>query len=148
MMIDARVQALCDEFGIEIIPSHCYPDIGQTRAPWHIQRIIERFGMDHARAVMRTLAETANNKALLDESGLWAASDLLRAYARIYQDRPTDWFEVWDAAPVGELQFVAQQLRGFVKIRPALAGMVQERLYKRFGKWADQPDLLDDRRTA
>jgi len=145
-MTDPRVLALCSEFGIEIVPANRYPDIGQTRAVASIQRIIERFGEHHARAVMRTLAETANNKALLDESGLWAASDLLRAYARIYQERPTDWFEVWDAAPVGELQFVAQQLRGFVKIRPALAGMVQERLYKRFGKWADQPDLLDDRR--
>ncbi len=82
-MIDTRVQALCDEFGIEIIPAHRYPEIGQTRAVKTILRIIRRYGEDHARWVLRTLVETSNNKALIDETGLWAASDLVRAYGMI-----------------------------------------------------------------
>ena len=50
--------------------------------------------------------------------------------------------------PCGELQFIAQDLRGIVKQRHALGGMVYERIYKRFGPNSDQLDMLDDRRRA
>lgn len=147
-MIDPRVQALCDEFEIRIVGRHRYPDIGETRAVETLRLIIERWGMDHARMVMTTLAETSNNKACLDEVGFWMASDMVRACRRLVEERPSEWLETWDAIPVGELQFIAQELRGYVKQRHALGGMVFERIYKRFGPNAAQLDLLDDRRGA
>lgn len=107
-MIDPRVQALCDEFSIEIIPGHRYPELGQTRAVKTIQRIIRRHGEDHARWVLRTLAETSNNKMLIDETGLWAASDLIRAYWDELQADPEAWFQVWDTLPVGRRQWEVQ----------------------------------------
>ena len=142
------VQRLCQEFGITLIPGFRYPDIGESRAPGTMERIMKRHGEEHLRMVLMTLAETANNKACLDGAALWAASDLVRAYADVIEADPEAWLTAWDAAPVGELQFSLHRLRGIVSQRFALAGLVHERLYRRFGPNADQLDLLDDRRRT
>lgn len=140
MMIDPRVQALCDEFDVEIVAAHRYPELGQTRAVKTILRILRRHGEDHARWVLRTLTETANNKAMLDEAGLWAASDLVLAYWGDIQTDPSAWFEVWDSVPVGRRQWeIQQRLSGIVNQRAALAGVVNKHLYERFD--APQPEL-------
>lgn len=146
--IPAQVFALCDEFSIEIIAGHSYPQIGQTRAVATMARIFRRYGEDHLRWVLRTLTETANNKVLLDEPGLWAASDLIRAYGDVIEADPEAWFRCWDEAPVGELQFTLHRIRGHVALRHALAGMMHERLYRRFEVDQTQPDLLDERRKT
>ncbi|MEO3387338.1 hypothetical protein [Mesorhizobium sp. CAU 1741] len=143
-MIEPRVVALCDEFGIRIIPGHRYPEIGETRAAETMARILRRHGEAHLRQVLTTLVETHNNKVLLDEVGLWMASDMVRVRGADKID--SDWLDLWDRMPVGELQFIAQGLSGIISQRYALGGMVFERIYKRFGPDADQPDLLDDRR--
>lgn len=148
MIIPTHVQQLLDEFGIVPIPGSRYPDVGEIRAIVTIDRIWRRYGEDHIRMVMRTLVETANNKALLDEVSLWAASDLVRAYADVIENDPEAWFEVWDKTPVGELQFSLRRVRGFVPQRAALAGLIHERLYRRFELDQSQPDLLDERRQA
>jgi hypothetical protein len=142
-----HVRRLCDEFGIAIVPKHRYPEPGQTRAVATIDRIYRRYGEDHLRLVLTTLVETANNKILLDEVGLWMASDMVLKCRPIIEDRAAEWLELWDAIPAGELQFVCQELRGVISQRFALGGMIYERIYRRFGPYADQPDLFDDRRA-
>ncbi|ASY62504.1 hypothetical protein SJ05684_c10460 [Sinorhizobium sojae CCBAU 05684] len=133
-MIDPRVKALCEEVGIECIESTAYPRIGQTRATNTIRRIIERYGEEHARLVLTTLAETENNKAAVDEVGLWMASDMVRVFhAEIEQDASL-WLSLWDRMPIGYLQYLAQGLRGTVKQRDALSGMVYERLRRVYGE--------------
>lgn len=146
--VPSHIQRLCDEFGIAIIDGRRYPEIGETRATETLARIWAAHGEEHARWVMRTLAETSNNKALIDEVGLWMASDLVRAYWDVIDSRPSEWFETWDACPVGELQFSLHRVRGIVKQRHALAGMVHERLYRRFEVDQNQSDLLDERRRT
>lgn len=139
-MIDPRVQDLCDEFGLRIIPPSRYPDIGETRAPKTILKIIRKHGMDHARWVIRTVMETANNKTLADETALWAISDLVVAYWEDMQGDPEAWFEVWDSVPVGRRQWeIQQRLSGVVNQRAALAGVVNRHLYERFD--TSQPEL-------
>ena len=145
-MIDPRVFALCKEFDVEIIGKSRYPEPGQTRAGETLSRIMRRHGEAHLRIVMMTLAETANNKTLLDEVGLWMASDMVRKCEWLIDGRAEDWLDIWDVMPVGELQFLCQDLAGVIPQRYALGGMVYERLYRRFGPNADQLDLLDDRR--
>lgn len=148
MIVPAHIQAICDEFDIRIIDRHRYPEIGETRAVETMARIWRRHGEAHLRIVLTTLADTANNKALLDEVGLWMASDMvLRCQALIDKDAGA-WLELWDAMPVGQLQALCQDLSGFIPQRYALGGMVYERIHRRFGPDADQLDLLDDRRTA
>ncbi len=146
--IHSLVYKICQEFGIEIIPFTRYPEIGQTRAVGTMDRILTRYGEDHFRMVMTTLAETANNKCAVDEYGLWAASDLIRAWSHVVESRASEWLEVWDAMPVGELQFIHRGLLGITPQRHALAGTLHERLSKQFGPLSDQLDLLDDRRMG
>jgi hypothetical protein len=148
MTVDPRVQSLCDEFEIRIVDKHRYPEVGETRATETLARIMRRHGEAHLRLVLSTLRETANNAILLDEVGLWMASDMVRACQRILEQRAGDWLETWDAIPAGELQFICQDLTGVIPQRYALGGMIYERLYRRFGPNADQMDLLDDRRRA
>ncbi|MER8959322.1 hypothetical protein [Mesorhizobium sp. M0701] len=146
-MIDPRVQALCDEFSVRIVPKSAYPDPGETRAVATLHKIISRHGVGHARLVMTTLAETENNKLALEASAFGAASDLIRAKPEWVEDA-SKWLAVWDATPVGELQALTHDLRGFVSMRGALAGLIYERMWRAFGPRSIQPDLLDERRRA
>ncbi|MFC6487344.1 hypothetical protein [Nitratireductor sp. GCM10026969] len=144
--IPAHIEALCREFGIEIIDRHRYPVPGQTRAVETMARIYRRHGETHLRMVLLTLMETANNRALLDEVALWMTSDMVRF--RGLENIDSEWLELWDRTPVGQLQFICQELSGIVPQRYALGGMMFERVWRRFDKNADQLDLLDDRRRA
>lgn len=144
-MIDPRVQALCDEFEVRIVPKSDYPRTGETRAVGTLSKIISRHGMEHARLVMTTLAETENNKLSLEAAAFGAASDLIRAKPEWVEDA-SKWLAVWDATPVGELQALAYELRGHVSMRGALAGLIYERIWRAYGPRSIQPDLLDDRR--
>lgn len=144
--VPEHVQRLCDEFGVRIIDRHRVPHPGETRAVVTIDRIWRRYGEEHTRLVLSTLAETGNNKILLDEAGLWMASDMVRKCRDLIEQNAGAWLEMWDVIPGGELQFVCQRLNGIVPQRYALGGMIYERIYRRFGPLADQPDLFDDRR--
>lgn len=146
-MIDPRVQNLCDEFEVRIVPKSAYPGPGETRAVGTLQKIISRHGIEHARLVMSTLAETENNKIALDAAAFGAASDLIRACPEWVEDT-SKWLAIWDATPVGELQALAYDLRGHVSMRGALAGLIYERLWRAYGPRSIQPDLYDDRRRA
>lgn len=145
-MIDPRVKALCDEFGIEIVPKDRLPRPGQTRAVNTIRKMIDIHGVEHARLVMTTLTETENNKLALESPAFGAASDLIRACPDWLESDIDRWYKVWDLCPVGQLQALAQDLKGVVAARPALSGMIYERLWRAFGPRSIQPDLLDERR--
>ena len=147
-MIDPRVASLCAEFNVEIVGKSRYPEPGQTRAPETISRILRRHGEEHVRLVLTTLRETANNHALLDEVGLWTASDMVRACPEVIEKQADEWLACWDAMPVGPLQAIAQKLAGTVPVRYALDGMLFERIAGRFGDRFTKPDLFDDRRQA
>lgn len=146
-MIDPRVKALCDEFGVQIIDKSRYPGPGETRAVGTLAKIISRHGMEHARLMMTTLAETENNKLSLEAAAFGAASDLIRAKPEWVEDA-SKWLVAWDVTPVDELQALAYDLRGYVSMRAALAGLIYERLWRAFGPRSVQPDLYDDRRRT
>ncbi|ASW06286.1 hypothetical protein [Rhizobium sp. 11515TR] len=133
-MIDPRVSSLCAEVGIEAIEGTAYPRLGQTRAVNTIRRIIERFGEDHARLVLMTLAETENNRALLDEVCLWTTSDMVRVFSDEIEQDASQWLAYWDSMPVGYLQSVSHGLKGMIKQRDALSGMVYRELRKYYGQ--------------
>ena len=144
-MIDPRVQSICTEYGIKIVDGRDYPGIRETRAVVTMDRILAAKGEDHFRMVMSTVAETSNNQGYIDKHLLWAVSDLVSACHEIIEQRPTEWLETFDAAPVAELQYIAKQLP---HQRFALVGMLFERVVIRFGPNAAQPDMFSDRRMA
>lgn len=144
-MTDPRVIALCEEFEVAIVPKHRYPRPGETRAVGTLEKMIARRGLDHARIVMTSLVETNNNKASLEAECIGAVSDLLMACQGLYEEDPSKWLEVLDRCPIGELQAIVHDLRGDVPLRPALAGLIYERIWRAYGPRSLQPDLLDDR---
>lgn len=145
-------EAIFAEHGIAVVPAHVMPAVGQTRAIVTLERIINRHGDDHARFVVMTLAETANNKGFIDETSLWVVSDMIRAaeknFPELVTTNVTAWFSFFDTLPLGWLQYWALDLDGVVSKRHALVGMLYERMKRTFGAMAKQPDLLDDRRSA
>lgn len=144
-----KVADIAAEFDVKLIDKSRYPEPGETRAVASLLQILNAYGEGHLRMVLSTLAETANNKASLDAVSLWCVSDLIRAFPHLVENKAGEWLECFDAIPVGELQFVNNQcLRGVVKLRHSLAGMLTERVYRRFGPLAKQPDLFDERRKA
>ncbi len=66
-------------------------------------------------------------------------SDMVRKFAKEIDKDPTAWFDTWDKMPIGFLQSRAHELRGSVKPRFALGGMVYLMLRQVFG----QPELLE-----
>ena len=145
-MIDPRVKALCDEFEVRIVPKSAYPGPGETRAPATINRILRKYGEEHGRLALSTLRETANNHVLLDEVGLWCASDMIRARPDVVEKQAGEWLALWDKMPVGQLQAIAQTVSGVLPVRYVLDGMLLERIQGRFGDRFSEPDLFDDRR--
>jgi hypothetical protein len=145
-----EARAIFEEFGIEVVPAHVMPALGQTRAIVTLDRIRIRYGKAHARFVVMTLAETANNKGFIDETSLWVVSDMARVAAANFPDLidndVSQWFAFFDALPLGWLQYWTHDLNGIVEKRGPLVGMIWERMLRKFGSMAAQGDLLDDRR--
>lgn len=152
MIQHPEAEAIFAEYGIEVVPANVMPAVGQTRAIATLDRIRNRHGEAHARFVVMTLAETANNRAFIDETSLWLVSDMIRAaeknYPELVSNNVSAWFSFWDGLPLGWLQFWAFDLDGVISKRHALGGMIYERMRRRFGAMAAQPDLLDDRRRT
>lgn len=163
MTIDPRVSALCAEYGIVIVDGRSYPGIRETRAVVTMHKILQAKGEDHFRMILSTVAETSNNAAYLDKYLLWTVSDLIETFQVLVETRTSEWLEVFDAAPVGELQYIARRLK---HQRFALVGMLTERVVKHFGPTFDAPvshapkgqatvpllpgqyELFDEKRTA
>ncbi len=144
-MIDPRVYSLCKEYGITIVDGRSYPGIRETRAVHTMQKILAARGEDHFRMLLTTVAETNNNQGYIDKHLLLAVSDLVARCKEIIEQDATGWLNCFDAAPVGELQYVAKMLP---HQRFALTGMLMERIIRQFGPDAAQGDLFDERQTA
>lgn len=162
-MIDPRVSSLCAEYGLTIVDGRSYPGIRETRAVFTMEKILRVKGEDHFRLVLSTVAETNNNAAYLDKYLFHAVSDLVETFQALVETRTSEWLEVFDAAPVGELQYIARSLK---HQRFALVGMLTERVVRHFGPTFDAPirhdakvqatvpllpgqyELFDEKRTA
>lgn len=143
-------EAIFEEFGIEIVPANVVPGPKQTRAVATLQRIIRRYGEEHGRFVVLTIAETGNNDCHIDETSLWSVSDIILAFRKNHPDmmasEPSRFLEFFDRVPVGMLQFWLLGLDGICNKRAALTGLIWERACRVFGE--RQMDLLDDRRLS
>ncbi|MAU97241.1 MAG: hypothetical protein CMP81_15380 [Fulvimarina sp.] len=144
-MTEERVRVLLAEYEIQIVGKGAAPGPRQTRAPETVARIWRRNDEAHIRLVISTLAETHNNFAVLDEATWWAVSDLVRACRHIIEADAGAWLALWDALPLDMLHSIASELSGTVRVRDAIAALVYERIVRRFGPGAAQPDLFDDR---
>lgn len=140
-------EAIFEEFGVTIVPKNVVPAVGQTRAVATLHRIIKRYGEGHGRFVVMVLADCANNRAALDETALWATSDIILAFKKNYPDmmenEVTRFMEFFDRVPVGMLQYWCFGLDGITNKRAALVGLIWERACRFFGE--PQGELFDGR---
>jgi hypothetical protein len=148
-MMHADAEAIFEEFGVIVVPKNVVPAVGQTRAVATLHRIIKRYGQDHARFVVMVLADASNNRAALDETGIWATSDIILAFKKNYPDmmenEVTRFLEFFDRVPVGMLQYWCFGLDGITNKRAALVGLIWERACRVFGN--SQGQLFDGRST-
>lgn len=142
-------EAIFEEFGVIVVPKNVVPAVGQTRAVATLHRIIKRYGQEHARFVVMVLADASNNRAALDETGIWATSDIILAFKKNYPDLMendvTRFLEFFDRVPVGMLQYWCFGLDGITNKRAALVGLIWERACRVFGD--SQGELFDGRST-
>lgn len=142
--------AIFEEFGIKVVPYNVVPGLGESRAVANLDRIKVRYGKDHARFVVMTLADAANNKAALDETGLWATSDIILAFKKNYpaimENDVSRFLAFFDGIPVGMLQYWCLGLDGITNKRAALVGLIWERACRVFGE--PQGELFDGRAIA
>lgn len=145
-----EAEALLSEFGIRIVPANVVPGVGETRAVATVQRVINRHGIDHARFVIMTLADCANNLCALDETGIWSCSDIVLAfrknYPEIMENDVSRFFTFFDGIPVGKLQYWLFGLDGITNKRAALVGLIWERACWVFGD--PQREMFDGRMRA
>ncbi|OWK23936.1 hypothetical protein AJ87_26330 [Rhizobium yanglingense] len=52
------------EYGIQVVPAHVMPSVGQTRAIATLDRIRNRHGEAHARFVVMTLSEGCQQQSV------------------------------------------------------------------------------------
>lgn len=143
-------EAIFEEFGIVVVPKNVFPAVGQTRAVATLHRIAKRHGEEHARFVVMSLADCANNRASLDETGLWATSDIILAFRKNYpaimENEVSRFLSFFDAIPVGKLQYWLFGLDGITNKRAALVGLIWERACRVFGD--PQTEMFDGRNAA
>ncbi|TKT45334.1 hypothetical protein [Rhizobium sp. LC145] len=145
-----EAEAIFAEFDIRVVPANVVPAVGETRAVATLHRIIRKYGSDHARFVVMALADCANNRAALDETGLWATSDIVLAFRKNYPEMMENdvsrFLSFFDAIPVGKLQYWCFGLDGITNKRAALVGLIWERACRVFGE--PQGELFDGRNAA
>ena len=148
-MIDtAQANAILREYGVTVVPAQAHLRPGQTKSVISLQKIVRARGFDHARFVVMLWRETMIRQVPMDAATMWAVSDTLKAIERNFPDlvdnRMDDLFAFFDGLPLGWMRDWVRDLDGIVPRRAAVAGMIYERVKRKFG--IDQADLLDDRR--
>lgn len=145
-----EAEAIFEEFGIRVVPANVVPAVGETRAVATLHRIAKRHGAEHARFVVMVLADCANNRAALDETGLWATSDVILAFRKNYpgimENEVSRFLTFFDGIPVGKLQYWCFGLDGITNKRAALVGLIWERACRVFGE--SQGEMFDGRNAA
>ncbi|THK34677.1 hypothetical protein EHS39_28860 [Ensifer sp. MPMI2T] len=129
-MSEAIVRALCQEFGIEIVPANVSAKPFQTRAVNTLKQIRDTRGEAHLRLVLTTLAETKGAQAPLESYVIWAASDLVTACSEFIERDASAWLELWDRLPLGWIMYAISHLRGETDQRRALAGAIYVDLFR------------------
>lgn len=123
-MLNVPSLDICADLDVEIVPTAARRGAGQSCASQTMKRILDEHGEGHLILVLRSIAETGNNKAELVAPTIWALSDLIRAHPS-WVEKGLGWFEALDQVDLGELRAHAKANRRAVAPRRALATMLR-----------------------
>jgi len=119
--------SICQDMGIEIVPTTVRPGNNQTCAGATIAAIIDEHGPGHLTLVLRTITESAGNERALKAPIIWAVSDLIAAQPA-WADLGLRWIKVFDNVDLLALMRQAQPNRQAVQLRAADLTLLFERL--------------------
>ena len=106
----AKIDRLCDQLGIRIVPRsrRCQPR--QTRARRVLTKLSEQQGEGHVIFVLRTIVSSRNNAVSLWSETILAVSDIVRLRPDL-ADRGGAFMEAFDRIPLEEVRARARAMR-------------------------------------
>lgn len=129
----STADAICAEIGIRIIPINVRPSVLgelETCAVRTIEKMVERHGAGHARFVLRTIAETTNNRRELVAPTIEAVSDVALAHPE-WTER--GWLEAFDALDLAGLRSLIRRNLRAAPAREAMATLIYVKLLPALG---------------
>jgi len=123
---------ICAEIGIKIVLPGRRSATGdlETCAERTIEKLIERHGAGHARLVLRTIAETTNNRMELVAPTIEAVSAVALAHPE-WTER--GWLEAFDCLDLAALRSRARRNLHASPAREAMATLLFDRLLPLLG---------------
>lgn len=122
----AKIDTLCHQLGIRIIPRsrRCRPR--ETRARRALTKLAEQHGEGHVVFVLRTIVQSGNNKASLWSETILAISDIVRLRPDL-ADRGGAFMEAFDRIPLEEVRTRARAM-GIGPKRQVMRVLITDRL--------------------
>ena len=122
--------AILSDLGIRVVHRNAYREPMDTNAAETMQRIMDRRGDGHLVMVLRSIAETVNNKRELVAPTLWAVSDTISAHPDWAGS--TDFLDALDAIDLSMVRAIAKENRRGSPLRHAINTMIYLHLRERF----------------
>lgn len=114
--------SICADLEIQVIPTKRYRHPMETHAGETMQRLLDHHGPGHLALVLRSIAETENNKRELVAPMLWAISDTILAHPT--WPATTEWLDALDSVDLAGIREIAKANRRGSALRPAINTMI------------------------
>lgn len=122
--------SILESLDIRVVHRNAYREPMDTHAAETMQRIMDRYGDGHLVMVLRSIAETVNNKRELVAPTLWAVSDTINAHPDWAAS--TDFLDALDAIDLGIVRQIAKENRHGSPLRHAINTMIYLHLREKF----------------
>lgn len=117
-----ELASICSDLEISVISTKRYRHPMETHAAETMQRLLDQHGEGHLALVLRSIAETENNKRELVAPMMWAISDTILAHPS--WPETTDWLDAIDRIDLAGLREIAKENRRGAALRPAINTMI------------------------
>ena len=125
-----ELAAILESLEIRVVHRNAYREPMDTHAADTMQRLLDRYGEGHLVMVLRSIAETVNNKRELVAPTLWAISDTIKAHPEWASS--TEFLDAVDAIDLGGVRQIAKENRRGAPLRHAINTMIYLHLREKF----------------
>ena len=125
-----ELAAILESLEIRVIPTTKQREPGETCAINTIENLFRDYGAAHVMIVLRSIAETVNNRMELVAPTIAAVSDVILAHPTWSQT--TEWLDEMDKIDLTAMREAAKMNRRAVPLRRAMATLLFAELSKKF----------------
>ena len=122
--------AILEALDIRVIPTTKQREPGETCAINTIENLFKSHGPEHLTIVLRSIAETVNNRMELVAPTIAAVSDVILAHPTWAQT--TEWLDEMDKIDLTAMREKAKANRRAVPLRRAMATLLFAKLSEKF----------------